>query len=103
MLGTTNTESKSDNFVVNAALEAIKAMGGELVDDATFERRREVCESCTFYRDVLFKGLNLKGCSVCSCPLQTKGRTKKYYSFQSLKVIDTKCPHKDGDKWDFQT
>jgi len=103
MLGITNSESKSDNFVINAALEAIKALGGELVDDDTFGRRRQVCESCPLYGEVLFKGLNLKGCSVCSCPLETKGRTKKYYSFSALKVIDTKCPHADGDKWDFQT
>jgi hypothetical protein len=50
---------------------------GELVEDSHYEARREKCEACDHYGEVMpLPGLFFMGCTICSCPLETKCRMK---------------------------
>jgi len=95
----TNTKLGSFDFVINSALKAMQLAGAELVDEEEFNRRKGICEGCDQYVNLAFEGFEVKGCGICKCPLVTKGKTSKYFSFKKLQVVDTTCPSKDGDKW----
>mgnify|MGYP000095985619 CR=1 FL=1 len=95
----TNTNLGSFEVVINSALKAMQLAGAELVEDQEFERREKICQGCNDFVNLGWKGFEVKGCGICKCPLVTKGRTSKYFSFSKMKVIDTKCPSMDGDKW----
>ena len=90
-----------NQFVIDATLEVIE-FGGSLVDDATFQKRKEICQSCDKFGKVkpLFF-VELDGCTICGCPIETKGKTKTYFSPEAGRIIQATCPHPDGDKWDF--
>jgi len=94
--------TSSGNFVESTILKIVQ-LGGSLTDDATFEKRSEVCRQCPNFGKVYVLGIELEGCTLCGCPLETKGRTNSFFSLTRGRVIDTTCPHPDGDKWNFKT
>lgn len=94
--------TSSGNFVESTILKIVQ-LGGTLADDATFEKRKDVCSTCPHFGKVYVLGIELQGCTICGCPLETKGRTNSFFSLTRGRVIDTTCPHPDGDKWNFKT
>ena len=95
-------KTSSGNFVESTILKIVQ-LGGTLTDDATFEKREQVCRQCPNFGKVYILGIELEGCTICGCPLETKGRTNSFFSLTRGRVIDTTCPHPDGDKWNFST
>jgi hypothetical protein len=66
-------------------------LGGTLVTDEHFEHRRKKCLSCPLFTQSL-PILDVPGCTVCKCPLETKGKLWKYFSPSKLKIIRAECP-----------
>jgi len=71
---------------------AQKKMNAEIVPNEVFNERLSVCANCEFKGNVLVEGLEIKGCTICSCPFATKLKFAKHYSFIEMKLIETKCP-----------
>jgi len=62
--------------------------------------RVAVCHGCDKFGKVEpVPMLVLPGCTLCGCPAITKPRTLKYYSTEKGEVVETACPHEDGNKW----
>lgn len=96
-----NIKNFISEFVEDAILEVIE-LGGELVDDETFEKRKEICKGCEHFGKVKpLPFVKMDGCTICKCPIKTKGKTKNYFSPEAGRIIKATCPHPDGDKWDF--
>ena len=102
IIGINVGNTSSGNFVESTILKIVQ-LGGTLTDDATFEKREKVCRQCPNFGKVYILGNELEGCTICKCPLATKGRTNSFFSLSKGRVIDTVCPHPDGDKWNFKT
>ena len=99
----TNVANTSSHKFVESTILKIVQLGGTLADDATFEKRSEVCRQCPNFGKVYVLGIELEGCTICGCPLETKGRTNSFFSLTKGRVIDTICPSPEGDKWNFKT
>lgn len=82
-------------------IEAWKERGAVLCSTEQMEARRSVCESCDEFVDLSpLPFLTVKGCGICKCPIATKGRTLKYFSFTKGRIVKTECPHPEGNKWE---
>lgn len=88
-------------FVKDTILEVIQ-QGGSLVDNETYEKRKAICKGCDKFGKVFpLPFIEFDGCTICKCPIDTKGKTKTYYSLEQGRIIQATCPHEDGNKWDF--
>lgn len=86
-------------FYETTIFEVVKA-GGKLVDYETFEKRSEVCAGCPYFGTVKpIPLISAPGCTICKCPLQTKGKMQTILTTSGFKQIE--CPHPDGNKWNF--
>jgi hypothetical protein len=94
-------QSIINDWVVGMINEVVE-LGGSLVDEITYEKRKEICQGCEHFGEVrpLFFA-KLEGCTKCGCPLATKPRFKEYFSPEEGRLIQAICPHENGNKWDF--
>ena len=69
--------------------KAVRSTGTE-VSDEHFKDRGNVCKGCPNFR--MLKVLDVMGCGVCKCPLETKGRLWTYFSPSKMAVIRAECP-----------
>lgn len=88
-----------NEWVIDRLGDVIRA-GGELVSSEQYESRINICQGCPYKGQV--KPLPLvsaEGCTICGCPLRTKAKTRTHFSKEKLKIIETTCPHPEGNKW----
>lgn len=83
----------SDNWATDM-INAVVKFGGTLVSDDQYNQRVSKCNGCEFMGGVSLPGVSdeVKGCTICKCPLATKPRYKKYFSFTQLRTVLAKCP-----------
>lgn len=81
--------------------EMVRSSGVQTTEEH-YEERRKRCEGCPYFGQVEVKELRIKadGCTVCGCPIETKGRMIKHKSakeafthpFEPSKwLVETKC------------
>ena len=86
-------------------LYKLRMTGGELLEKDEVKKRLEVCSQCEFKGEVKIPVpiLNItdEGCTICGCPFVTKPYMKTYFDTDTMQFIIAKCPHSEGNKWDF--
>ncbi len=66
------------NWIKNKLLEHL-FKGSEFVTPEQFEERKQICNGCDRFGKVEpIPHLILPGCTVCGCPLETKGKLKSF-------------------------
>ena len=81
-----------ESVLAKTIITGLVALGSELVENDEYLSRLDICNGCEKQGNVIVKGLNIKGCTVCNCPFSTKPRFKTHFSSIEGKIIETKCP-----------
>lgn len=77
--------------------------GGTQTSEEHYEARLAACKQCPYIGLVEpLPGVKAEGCTLCTCPLETKARMLTYFSPSRLQVVDSRCTlvEKTGeDRW----
>ncbi len=89
---------------IEMSINAFIKYGGALAGEEQYLERVSACRSCPYFGEVtiplLLKKLTLEGCTLCGCPVSTKPRARKYFSFTELRIIKATCPNPEGSLWE---
>lgn len=79
------------NWIRNTLFDLIRE-GGTLVPDEVYKARSEACKGCPYFGTVNpLPLITAEGCTLCGCPLETKGRMLKYFSPTNMGLKLSAC------------
>lgn len=80
----------SDKLVTDTLNWYLKNFG-KMVPTDQYLDRLDVCAGCPKLGTVTVAGIDMKGCTECGCPSETKPRVKHYWNPVKMKKIKVEC------------